>query len=378
MDRSTNFERHLTACLAASLIVGFGCSTPGEPSGTASGDSTPGNTGGAPSSSSSTGSGAGGHPPAVAPIEVAPGTCIGRFVLTDADAYFIDMDPMPNATRPYSIKKAPLSGAREPTVVTSLRPADWARTLDLGDIELGAGKIYWTQYNSPQGFIAPSVMEASVAGGPSTVLERAAEFYSEVAIDASNLYITNPTGLVSRRLSDGVETTLLEGLFRGALAVDATNVYYLEPVGFDTHLMALPLAGGAPKELDVAGSGRSRIRLDNDTLYWLSGGRLRRVSLSTGEATPIPMPLPNVVDFAVDESYVYWLDGGTGCLSAAARDGGAPIDLACDQFLVGYGDAARIEVDATDIYFTNDCARHSLDSLTKGRLFKLKKPGVAP
>jgi hypothetical protein len=168
--------------------------------------------------------------------------------------------------------------------------------------------------------------------------------------------------------------------------------------------MFAPKAGGEPKELTPRYLGTSGISIDRDSVYWMTGDGIKKISKQggevidvyrntskspslgllqdadnfyfaqmnsrghsalmkfskkSGEATQLTASINHVMDFTADSENIYYFDDVPGkgsfgpiALMKVSKAGGNPVEL--DQGVGGW--IRYLAVDAKQVYFT-DIAR---------------------
>lgn len=195
-----------------------------------------------------------------------------------------------------------------------------------------------------------------------------------IAIDATNAYWADlssnqtPTSTVSKVPLAGGSPSVVYSFpgVAGGIAVDATNLYLTDTVGGE--VTSVPLSGGAATKLATTQYGEkpSFITLDAANVYWRNdtSGAVMEVPKSGGTPTTIsagpPCPYPGA-PIAVDANNVYW--GAPGAVMTVAKSGGTPSKLAS---LTGV--PTGLALDSANVYYTTEA----------GQAMKVAKSGGTP
>jgi hypothetical protein len=180
---------------------------------------------------------------------------------------------------------------------------------------------------------------------------------------ASSGSCTNPMGTVQKIPLDGTAGSLLESdgqhLPTGLIAVDATSVYWVDVQG---ELLATPSGGGTTRTLaQIVNGGFVAIAVDGTSVYWTAGDGVYAVPRVGGPATALATGNRPLGTIAIDDANVYWTTVPAGCngsctgtIAKVPKGGGAMTTLISGLSYPG-GIAGGLAVDATSVYWTNDC-----------------------
>jgi hypothetical protein len=130
---------------------------------------------------------------------------------------------------------------------------------------------------------------------------------------------TSGVGLVSVGLAGGATTTLSTNPPIPGVAFDPTYAYWTDPAG---GVSSVPLDGGASTPIvvgtDVPGS-YPPIAVDGTSLYWATGGYVKKVPLSGGTVTILASGQGRYVyGLAIDTKCVYWTSSANGTVMKVA------------------------------------------------------------
>ena len=186
------------------------------------------------------------------------------------------------------------------------------------------------------------------------------------ALGADYLYYsgTGGGGFIGRVNQDGTGnnqsfiTPMVSGA--GNIAASSTSLFWSRPANFVGH-SALDGSDVNFNWLDATGPLSPAVAVNSRYVFfaWGAGGGagtqyIGRANLDGTGSTPTWVALPGMAGawwLAADESYVYWLDGGTATsIGRMAMDGTG----ANATFITGLTNARSIAVTPTNIYWTDD------------------------
>ncbi len=216
--------------------------------------------------------------------------------------------------------------------------------------------IYFGAY-----FAGPGrILKVPLDGGPATTLVSNLQQPAGIALDTSNIYLTDlNAGTVLRApLQGGTPITLASGQSDpGPILVDDRFVYWATLN--DGLLMRVELDGGTPQTLfNTMTSSVTAIALNGNYLYWTDASGVSRLDLDAGTTeTVAPNQQPDPSAVAVDNASIYWLISGSdgidhyydGAVMKMPKSGGTPT-----QLTPSLGIAVAIAVDANAIYWADD------------------------
>jgi hypothetical protein len=130
-------------------------------------------------------------------------------------------------------------------------------------------------------------------------------------------------------LLDGTARTIVS--YAGSpsqLAVDGTNVYWSDASG----IMSVPESGG-DYGLLAPSAGAQGVAVDDTSVYWTNAalGTVSRIAKTGGAVQTIADQQDTPVEIIVDGDFVYWTntpDLGLGSVMRAPKTGGAAVELA--------------------------------------------------
>jgi hypothetical protein len=251
-----------------------------------------------------------------------------------------------------------------PTVLAYSGPGRWG-------FAVAGGYAYWTTEQS--------ILSVPTTGGATKTVIRVAFAPLDIAVHNGRLYWTDIGGALSTvSVAGAAPRVLASGLGNlGGLAVDDTNVYITEECGQPDascpspglgttasagtgRLLSVPLAGGAATTLASQQLNPSSIVIDTGQIYWINAGTSGRDTpnangsiltmsksgglptvLSAGETAPGSLRLQNTA--------LYWIDA-SGVSATAIRKlvaGGAASNVGPPSG----GPVFVLTVDATTVYW---------------------------
>jgi hypothetical protein len=192
--------------------------------------------------------------------------------------------------------------------------------------------VFWgTMGDDNSGSAHGTVMRAPTTGGSATQLVSGTAIYSGgIAVGATAVYSVAWLSPVS--LSAGAWEVPIDGgaavgvgpeqIFT-SVAVDAQHVFLAQAVGdaSESRIQSLPLSGGDPTVLVSSGVGAMPIVLDDANIYYLSiPSTLSRIAKGGGTPEAIATAMSTAIP-AVDDAYVYWVEGdlASGIADAVKR-----------------------------------------------------------
>jgi hypothetical protein len=156
----------------------------------------------------------------------------------------------------------------------------------------------------------------------------------------------------------------------GGIAVNRDSIFCSANHDHAT-MLRFPKSGGAPSV--VAESGKRNmtdLAADDQRVYWIEGPDVFAVSAAGGTPQKLSTGAQDPADLAADGAAVYWTNshskpcsaGPCGDVVRAAKDGGAPVDLAPND-----DNSRQIALDASHVY-----------TVSAGVVLKVPKAGGTP
>jgi hypothetical protein len=156
--------------------------------------------------------------------------------------------------------------------------------------------------------------------------------------------------------SGGTNSVLASGEVNPrSVAVDATNVYWTDfavngsagaesgPQAFSGSIVTVPLGGGTPTTLQTGRDKPLQIAVDDTFVYWAEGGT-DLIAMPKGGGAPVTVSSIEEYGIVTDSNHVYWTTGPD--VMQGAGSGGGQVQLAGGQ-AGGNG----IACDGTNVYW---------------------------
>ncbi len=280
------------------------------------------------------------------PIVLANNLSLGRWIAAGpSDLYFSEISETTEGDAIYRIPKR-VPGAT-PDPLTSDDPQPLSLATD-------GTYVYWNDTLSPGAILrirpgdtaATTLLPIDVWG---------------VALGSSSLFWVTMDGVVqSMPKSGGTVVTLgtpspaAQGGAVG-VAVDANNFYFAyadSSLPSQTHVDSIPVAGGPITTLATTSTGIDTLAVDDAYVYYVDGGTLKRVPIGGGSPLAVASGFSNTVTLKVDSGNVYATvspaNGPIGSVIRAPAGGGAAVTLATSQ-----NDPWGMAIDDACVYWAN-------------------------
>ncbi|MBK8999270.1 MAG: hypothetical protein IPM35_26420 [Myxococcales bacterium] len=205
---------------------------------------------------------------------------------------------------------------------------------------------YWTC------LVGGTLSSTPSSGGPTNVLATIAPNSRRLTVNKDDLYWTSfgaTDGSVWKMSkAPGSLPVLLAGNRKtpwGIVADDAA-VYWSESF----HLMRLDLAGGEPTILYLLNDGVDDIAADSANIYGYGHGNIMKFSKTGGDAVILAADVEAyaMMGIAVDDENVYWVEMNQGDVHRVPKNGGEVALIASGQ-----PGPRQIVVDESAVYWTN-------------------------
>jgi hypothetical protein len=183
-------------------------------------------------------------------------------------------------------------------------------------------------------WVGRSLQAAMTGGGVATIASGIASNLARIAADANSLYVLDGDYVKKLPIAGGQAQKLAYtndgvlgdfSLKAQDIATDGTSVYWTTDNGAGVTapvVRKVPVAGGAVTTIAREAVFTNtqdcywRIAVQGSNVYWSSGGTnspigcaVLKVSVNGGPVTTV-VDYPYLADFTVDDSYVYFSDGG--------------------------------------------------------------------
>jgi hypothetical protein len=221
-----------------------------------------------------------------------------------------------------ALLSAPITGGQARRLVSAPKSGNVLTTF--GDA------IYWFEYGQDMHAVLKSV---PLAGGRPTSLsvEPNNALPPAIAVDEQYVYwLSDMQGdshnpAVKRTPRQGGNATVLAGAsgHATAIAVDDATIYVADPGDWNSNIparanivgtiQAIPKAGGPARTL-ASLQGPWALAVDGRNLYFVASGRhgkVGRIAKDSGAITILVDDQPFARSIAIDDHFVYWVNGGT-------------------------------------------------------------------
>ena len=222
--------------------------------------------------------------------------------------------------------------------------------------------VFWgTMGDDNSGTPHGTVMRAPTTGGSATALVTGTAIYlGNMAVGATAVYsvawlspVSSSSGAWEVPIDGGAPVGLGPEQIFTSIAVDAQHVFLATAVGdvSESQIQSVPLSGGDPTVLVPSGVGSMPIVLDEASIYYLSlPSTLTRIAKGGGTPESIA-DTRTTVPPAVDDAYVYWVEGNVsnGIADAVKRAPKAATGAGTTTLSSSY--ATAIAVDDAYVYW---------------------------
>lgn len=200
---------------------------------------------------------------------------------------------------------------------------------DVRTLALDGPDLFWARNGGDH-----AIMKIAVGGSvPETFVEEPADRVSDIALDDAFVYWTTwnsgdhaSSALMKAPRSGGAPTVLASGKLSRGVAVDGTHVYWTWGTPGPSQVARVPKDGGVPEAIAEGLAGQ--VATDGVHVYWtevsttsMTSGRIFKAPTGGGAVVALAEGQPDPTDIAVDENYVYWINGPEGGDGAVMRIG---------------------------------------------------------
>jgi hypothetical protein len=178
----------------------------------------------------------------------------------------------------------------------------------------GNGYVYWITdvYGNTDAFTGKNALvrvSASGGGSVDTLFTDISGSPGGIAVDASNVYYSDLSGMYVRPLAGGAAVPIgVSVLHNNRFAVDDLHIVLDEITGIgsgDVALLNLDGSGRMVLDMNMA----TALSLDHENVYGNSGGKLARFPISGGKSQALDERAPRAV--ALDANNIYFTDGSS-------------------------------------------------------------------
>ncbi len=207
---------------------------------------------------------------------------------------------------------------RTPTTGGSATPLVTGTAIYLGGMAVGATAVYSVAWLSPVSLSA-GAWEVPIDGG-AAVGVAPDQIFTSIAVDGQHVFLAQAVGDASESriqsipLSGGDPTVLVpSGIGSMPIVLDEASIYY---VSLPSTLTRIAKGGGTPESI---ASVRTTVppAVDDAYVYWVEGNvtdgiadAVKRAPKATTGAETTPLSGSYATAIAVDDAYVYWLKAG--------------------------------------------------------------------
>jgi hypothetical protein len=206
-----------------------------------------------------------------------------------------------------TLMMAPLAGGTPMALASSQH----ILTLHTPHLAVGGGFVYWITdvYGNVDAYNGKNALvRVSTSGGNvETVFSDLTGEPGGLAVDATNVYYSDQTGMFVRALAGGAPTAIGQStLHNNRFAVDSMNLALVEVTSIGSGDVALYKLDGSGR-VQLLNTLASALALDASGLYANLNGELVHVSLDGKTTTTLSASAPRAI--ALDASNIYFTDG---------------------------------------------------------------------
>jgi hypothetical protein len=243
----------------------------------------------------------------------------------------------------------------------------------VGAVSVAGGYVYYVE-----GFTSGSISRVPVGGGAAEPLRSGLPWVNSVVADETYVFYSGygsspgTNGYVTRMpAAGGSGTDIIATLnYPNSIALEGSYVYWGANYGKD--VQRAPKAGGAPTPLFTGSVTNTNVSVGADATdvyftLWDEGTVSRAPGSGGGGATPVASSQNHPCGVVSDGTYVYWANAGTapqftdGAIMRSPVSGGGATPIATNQC----DPTGWLRVDATHVYWTNNCDGGSVMRVAK-------------
>lgn len=201
-------------------------------------------------------------------------------------------------------------------------------------------------------------MSTTTCGAPLTIIETGAA-PTALAVDTERVYYSvagagGQSTLFAISKCGGEKKALYTGPIQPSVMIASGDFVYVANGTHPSSLTAVPKAGGAPVVIASQRDDVTHMALDESFVYYVDGVSLLKAPRGGGAPTTLVMNAGSPQGVAVDGESVYWVDRGDllhpGAVSSMPKGGGDAVELLKGTGYMGGSPVGEIVVDEARAY----------------------------